>query len=702
MKKYYLLFMIMSLALTVSAHDLAIENNDGVTIYYNFINDGKELSVTYRDYNASHSNEYQDNVVIPEEVTYENKTFKVTSIGERAFDECFALTSVTIGNSVTSIGNFAFAGCSGLTFVTIPNSVTSIGDSAFLGCSGLTSVTIGNSVTSIGKETFKYCSSLTSVTIGNSVTNIGDKAFYFCYKLTSVTIPNSVTSIGEWAFYSCYDLNSITIGNSVTSIGRSAFDKCTGLTSVTISDIAAWCKINFYGGTSNPLLLAEHLFLNGSEVKDLVIPNSVTSIGYEAFLGCRGLTSITIPNSVTSIGKRAFDLCSHLITVISLIEEPFAIWGKIDVFAQTFSDLTFDKATLYVPNGTIAKYKATGGWQDFLFIKEKDQGEEPDDDGEENADSKITIHIATAGTLSDIIPDNEKYQIEELTLTGEINSDDLGFLREMAGKERKNAGTKMSFNDTEGKLVSLDISKAKIVVGGISIEADDMDNFFEFAVTRDNEIPPRLFQDCKNLTNISISDDVYSIGSQAFHGTKWYDNQPDGLVYLGNMLYSYKGDMPKNTDVTIKDGTIGIACSAFSSCKNLVSVKIPNSIINIGGFNKYPNVGFDGAFEWCTGLKTVISEIQNPPVFEYSTFRTIDDTIYSNATLYVPTGTIDLYKSTEGWNNFTNIVDSDPSGINNVLLNEKKDAPAYNLNGRRLIQPQKGINIIEGKKVLIK
>ena len=222
---------------------------------------------------------------------------------------CFGLTSVTIGNSVTSIGNHAFSDCSGLTSVTIPNSVTSIGDYAFAHCSGLTSVTIPNSVTSIGDGAFYYCSGLTSVTIANSVTSIGYYAFRNCSKLTSVTIPNSVTSIGNGAFWSCSSLTSITI------------------------------------------------------------PNSVTSIGAEAFRGCSGLTSVTIPNSVTSIGDGAFNE-ADIPTVISLIENPFKITGKTSDYYRTFSQNTFNNATLYVPKGTIDKYKATDGWKDFLFIEE--------------------------------------------------------------------------------------------------------------------------------------------------------------------------------------------------------------------------------------------------------------------------------------------------------------------------------------------
>ena len=147
-----------------------------------------------------------------------------------------------------------------------------------------------------------------------SVTSIGDGAFVGC-SLTSVTIGKNVTSIGEWAFSDCGSLTSITIPNSVTSIGELAFHYCDGLTSVHISDIKAWCEIDFNRDYSNPLLWAHHLYLNGEEIKDLVIPNSVKSIGSNAFCNCSGLTSVTIPNSVTSIDYQAFSGCSGLTSV---------------------------------------------------------------------------------------------------------------------------------------------------------------------------------------------------------------------------------------------------------------------------------------------------------------------------------------------------------------------------------------------------
>ena len=208
----------------------------------------------------------------------------VTSIGYGAFEFCSGLTSVTIPNSVTSIGDGAFRGCSGLTSVTIGNRVTSIGDEAFDGCSGLTSVTIPDSVTSIGGLAFYRCSGLTSVTIGNSVTSIGDSAFYYCRGLTSVTIGNSVTSIGDWAFSGCSGLTSVTIPDSVTSIGYGAFNGCRGLTGVYITDLAKWCAIDFSGYSANPLEYAHNLYLNNELITNLIIPDSVTSIGNYAFV----------------------------------------------------------------------------------------------------------------------------------------------------------------------------------------------------------------------------------------------------------------------------------------------------------------------------------------------------------------------------------------------------------------------------------
>ena len=272
----------------------------------------------------------------------------VTSIGDNVFYGCSGLTSLTIPNSVTSIGVSIFGNCSNLTSVkvesgnlsydsrnncnaiiktstnelvvgckttTIPNSVTSIGKSAFSSCLGLISVIIPNSVTSIGISAFSSCLDLTSVIIPNSVTSIGESAFYSCSGLTSVTIPNSVTSIGKSAFLWCSSLTSVTIPNSVTSIGNNAFMYCKSLTSVNINDMVAWCNISFNGDFANPLRYAKHLYLNGEEVTDLVIPDGVTSIGNYAFFYCTSLTSATIPNSVTTIGVEAFGCCSDLTSV---------------------------------------------------------------------------------------------------------------------------------------------------------------------------------------------------------------------------------------------------------------------------------------------------------------------------------------------------------------------------------------------------
>ena len=143
MMKKQVLFTILAMLVSVSAfsHDIEVKNADGVTIYYNYSADGKELTVTYQgsSYDSS-SYEYSGKVVIPETVTYDGKSYPVTSIGGGAFCNCSGLTSIDIPNSVTSIGEGAFVACAGLISVEIPNSVTSIEGGAFYDCRGLTSI----------------------------------------------------------------------------------------------------------------------------------------------------------------------------------------------------------------------------------------------------------------------------------------------------------------------------------------------------------------------------------------------------------------------------------------------------------------------------------------------------------------------------------------------------------------------------------
>ena len=239
-------------------------------------------------------------------------------------------------------------------------------------------------VSMIGSFAFNQCTGLTKVVIPNSVTIIKGYAFSGCTGLSTVVMGEGVTVIEEAAFFRCPSLTSITIPSSVISIGGGAFSGC-GLTKVIVPDIAAWCDISFNvnDASSNPLYIAHHLYSDETtEIKNLIIPEGVTSIGGCAFLGCTMLTNVSIPKSVTSIGTGAFQECSRLTSVIisssmtSIGDYAFSGCTSLEeiychaeqtptVYEKTFKDVDVSDVTLYVPRNSYQQYKEHPIWGKF-------------------------------------------------------------------------------------------------------------------------------------------------------------------------------------------------------------------------------------------------------------------------------------------------------------------------------------------------
>ena len=414
-------------------------------------------------------------------------------------------------------------------------SVTSIGDYAFRNDYGLTSVIIGNSVKSIGNSAFAYCSSLTSVTIGNSVTSIGNCAFQSCSSLTSVTIPNSVTSIGYGTFEGCSGLTSVTIPNSVESIGNGAFYGCSGLTSVHISDIVAWCNIEFASNDSNPLRYAHHLYVNGEEVKDLVIPDSVTSIGGSAFAYCSSLTSVTIGNSVTSIGNCAFQSCSSLTSVT--IGNSVTSIGNCAF--QSCSSLT---------SVTIGNSVTSIGRQAFQYCAGLVSVTIPN--------SVTSIGYGTFEGCSSLI---------SVTIPDSVTSIEQQAFANCSSLTSVTIGNSVT---SIGKYAFSDCSSLTSVTIGNSVTS----------------IEQQTFAGCSSLTSVTIGNSVTSIGRQAFQYCAGLVSVtiPNSVTSIGRQAFSCCYGL---TSVSIGSGVKTIDSEAFSKCEGLLDVycyaeDVPSANVN--------------------------------------------------------------------------------------------------------------------------
>lgn len=302
--KPFVLTLTLLAALSANAYQFSAQNEDGVTIYYEYNAIDNTAIVTKGNSN------YTGEVKLPETVTYNGQECPVTTIKSDAFQNCTELTSVTIPESITSIEKSAFKNSTGLTSVnfnaTNCESMGNTSNPVFEGCSSLTTVIFGNTVKSIPTNAFYNCTSLNSVIIPESVTTIKSNAFINT-GLTTITIPESVTTIGDKAFGRCANLSTVNYNaTNCTSMGSASsnyavFTGCTSLSTLNIGENVESIPDNaFYGCTG---------------LTTLDIPESVIKIGDNAFNGCSGLTTLTIGEGVKVIGNLAFNECTELSTV---------------------------------------------------------------------------------------------------------------------------------------------------------------------------------------------------------------------------------------------------------------------------------------------------------------------------------------------------------------------------------------------------
>ena len=476
----------------------------------------------YSYYNYKNSTIYSNLSLVTEIVIEEG----VTTIGAFAFI-CCGLTSISIPDSVVIIGNSAFSGCKEMTSISIPNNVTYIGDHAFYGCSGLTNISLPDSIKSIGKSAFDECTRLTCINIPDGVTSIGNSAFRYCSSLTSIIIPNSVTSIGEDTFERCSGLTSINIPESVTSINYSAFIGCIGLESITVDE-----KNTVYDSRNNCNAIIK---TESNELiygcKATVVPNSVTSIGANAFIECSNLISINIPDGIKSIGNSAFEGCSGL-TSINIPDSVTSIGERV------FCDCS-GMTSINIPNSVTSI-----GYGAFFRC---------------------------SGLTSINIPDG-------VTSIGSSAFSGCSGLKSINIPDGVTSIGNSAFSGCRG-LTGINIPDGITSIGEYTFSG--CSGFTSINIPNGvTNIGKSAFSSCRGLTSINIPDRVAKIEDWVFNNCSGFTNIniPDSVTSIGENAF---GGCSALTSINIPDSVTSIGKYAFSSCSSLTSINIPDSITKI-------------------------------------------------------------------------------------------------------------------------
>ena len=330
-----------------------------------------------------------------------------------------------------------------------------------------------------------------------------------------------------------------------------------------------------------------------------------------------------------------------------------------------------------------------------------------DDDG--LITKQITIKLEKAGTLPDKIGSTKKYQITNLKIIGEINGTDLMFIRNMAG------GIDFYDETGQGKLSVLDLSQARIVVGGgpyfyYRYREGSSEGVRKLYVDENDVLGDYMFSGCSALTSLTLPSNVTKIGNYAFQylvtltsliipsnvteiGYHAFENC-SGLISLVISSGVIDGSAFKNcsglTSLIISSGVTKIGGSAFKNCSGLTSLVIPSSVTEIGWY----------AFENCRGLTSIYVYAEDIYTSGLVAFAGCDK---NNCKVYVPKGTYDYYIKYSDFRYFKNIEEFDATGIDNVITPfHAKEVSRYSINGQRLSAPTKGLNIVKYSDGIVK
>jgi len=384
----------------------------------------------------------------------------LTSIDYAAFCECCEMEEIVLKQGLRAIDKYAFNNCLKLRSVTLPSTMSTVGFAAFAYCDGLQEVTFDGCDVTLVEYAFHHCPSLASVNFSDNQTVIGPYAFSNCSALTQAVLPPHLKEIGPYAFTGCSSLRQVVVPASLQEVGESAFSQCSSLSRVDVPSVKDWCRISFKNATSSPLTSANHLYVDGGEVRQLVIPEGITAIndyafygceglekvvigdevsmvGNEAFYGCKGLAEVSLGDGVLTVGSKAFSSCDSL-AVLSLGQAVQTIGPKafsscyalLDITSQAmvppaldskscFAYILFSKSTLHVPAAAIGDYGTANVWS--LFKNVVPIVERPAADV--NGDGEVTLADVNAA-IAEIYRDTPS-AAADVNGDGEVNIADV-------------------------------------------------------------------------------------------------------------------------------------------------------------------------------------------------------------------------------------------------------------------------------------